>query len=59
MFQRLQAKKLGKALFNAFGLFSLLLGSIAILAISISLIGGLLFSTKPLIQREKGKKPDA
>ena len=59
MLHRFRKKEVGKTLLNAFGLFSFLLGSIAILAISISLVGGILFSTKPLIQRQKGKKPDA
>ena len=56
MFRRFPIKGVGKTLVNAFGLFSFLLGSIAIFAISISLIGGVLFSTKPLIERQKGKK---
>ncbi len=56
-----ETKGLGKALFDAVGFLSHLFGSLMLLAIAVGTIGGILMSTRRLLQVkrvEKGKDDD-
>lgn len=55
------SKGLGRALFNAVGSLSFLVGSLILLAIAVGTIGGIFMSTKRLfeLKREKREKDDS
>jgi hypothetical protein len=52
------SKGLGKALFNAVGSLSFLVGSLILLAIAVGTIGGIFMSTKRLFQIKRAKREE-